>query len=330
MELKTKPISASLKEDDFFERPPCLLPLQNGPSKNLATELLLFFVLFIITSVLQTALSLLIMLVKGAMDSGATDIQGQLQYALNAVILNAEGLSPTDENLLYSTGISTLFILLYVRFVQKRRLSTLGLFRQGALRQYAGGLLFGGLMLCAAALLCRLLGMVHFSLKPGPLPTKALLILFGGYLVQGMSEEVLCRGYLMTSLARRYALPLAIFISSLCFSLMHLGNESMSALSILNLLLFGLLASLYFIRSGSLWGACALHSIWNFLQGNVLGIPVSGIPATTSIYTAELKAGADLIHGGSFGLEGGLATTAVLLLFTLQISLYTKKATNKQ
>jgi uncharacterized protein len=62
-----------------------------------------------------------------------------------------------------------------------------------------------------------------------------------------------------------------------------------------------------------LWGVFAIHSFWNWAQGNLLGLEVSGstIGGTTLL---NLKAnGNDLITGGAFGPEGGLAITLVLI-----------------
>ena len=58
----------------------------------------------------------------------------------------------------------------------------------------------------------------------------------------------------------------------------------------------------------------AIHSMWNFAQGNLFGIPVSGLVGSPSPLVTEMGEGKwqTLVNGGSFGLEGGLAVTAVL------------------
>ena len=68
------------------------------------------------------------------------------------------------------------------------------------------------------------------------------------------------------------------------------------------------------LRRGSIWMVGAIHSMWNFAQGNLVGIPVSGLRGSPSPLVAEMSEGGwrTLVNGGSFGLEGGLAVTAVL------------------
>ena len=102
----------------------------------------------------------------------------------------------------------------------------------------------------------------------------------------------------------------------LLFAMRHLGNDGVSPLALINLTLFGIFASVYFIKSGNIWGIGAFHSIWNLAQGNFYGIRVSGIVTTCSVLASSPVEGRSLINGGSFGLEGGLAVTVVLLAGT--------------
>ena len=80
----------------------------------------------------------------------------------------------------------------------------------------------------------------------------------------------------------------------------------------------------YFVKRGNIWGVGALHSIWNLAQGNVYGIRVSGMQTGCSVLSSEMVAGRELINGGDFGLEGGLAVTIVLVVGTL-VLLMTKQ-----
>lgn len=211
---------------------------------------------------------------------------------------------------LYSTALMTLTVLLFCHLIQNRTPASLGLARQHAGREYLMGALIGMLLFCTAIAACVATGTVE--LKTARFSIGGWLLFLGGFLVQGMSEEVLCRGYLMLSVARRYPLWLAILLNSILFSLLHVWNRGICFLALLNIALFGVLASLYTLRRGSLWGTCALHSLWNFVQGNLFGVRVSGTESGPSPLCAIPRSGAELWHGGAFGLEGGLTVTLVL------------------
>lgn len=60
----------------------------------------------------------------------------------------------------------------------------------------------------------------------------------------------------------------------------------------------------------------AFHSAWNFVQGNILGISVSGGAGSESVFGIGLT-GADWLSGGGFGAEGSIFTTAVLAISVL-------------
>ncbi len=217
---------------------------------------------------------------------------------------------------LLGTIITTLLVIVYCRWIEGRSTASLGLARRGMLKRYGLGFLIGAVMITATVALAVLLGGARFTgFNPG---VSALYVglFFLGYLVQGMSEEVCVRGYFMVSCMNRVGAATAVLISSLIFAAMHLFNFGISALAFANLTIFGVFAAVYVLRTDDLWGACAMHSAWNFLQGNVFGISVSGSGMASSLFGTAFIEGRELISGGAFGIEGGLCTTVVLLAGT--------------
>jgi hypothetical protein len=104
-----------------------------------------------------------------------------------------------------------------------------------------------------------------------------------------------------------------------------MDNSNISALPLANLFLFALLTAFLFIRTGSLYASIGFHGMWNFVQGNILGIPVSGSPESARVldYTAT---GATWLTGGDFGAESSLVATLVLLAAFLLIYLLTRNS----
>lgn len=128
------------------------------------------------------------------------------------------------------------------------------------------------------------------------------------------------------SLTRRNSVVGAVVISSLFFSMMHGMNDNMSLLAYLNLFLFGAVMALLMLRYENIWIVGAAHSIWNFVQGTIFGVSVSGIQIKRTVFVGKSVEGASFINGGKFGLEGGLSVTLVLLagIGILVWSLYRK------
>ena len=216
---------------------------------------------------------------------------------------------------LFATAALIAGVLCYCLCMERRSLLSLGFVRQGALAEYGLGLAGGVVLFGSSVLLCMLCGVVTVERAATPPTAGVILLFFFGFLIQGMSEELLCRSFLMVSLSRGWPVWVGVMINALFFAVLHLGNSHVSAIALINIFLFGLFASLLTLRRGSIWMIGALHRMWNFAQGNLFGIPVSGIRGTPSPLVSTLTKGGvqELVNGGAFGLEGGLAVTAVLL-----------------
>ncbi|MFD0695050.1 CPBP family intramembrane glutamic endopeptidase [Paenibacillus sp. GCM10027628] len=146
--------------------------------------------------------------------------------------------------------------------------------------------------------------------------TVAKELLWGFVLFIGVAvnEELFARGYLQGLVKMRFGVVPAITVSTVVFALLHSLNPGMwnSLVPILNLLLAGLLFGVCREWSGGLWMPIGMHLSWNFLQGNIYGFDVSGTQ-TASIARIE-QSGSAVLSGGSFGAEGSLITSVILLL----------------
>lgn len=225
---------------------------------------------------------------------------------------------------LFMTIFPILGAILYIKVLEGRSMASMGFVKCGWWRHYLKG--FGtGLAMCSVALLLALaMGGLGVSEATKPNMTLWLLTLVG-FLVQGMSEEVMLRGYLTVSLAGRMPVWLSVAITSLLFAFMHGGNAGLTPLSLVNLVLFGIFAAVFMLRYDNIWGIGALHSAWNFCQGNIFGVAVSGSSAGDTLLSFSVLEGAPRwISGGEFGLEGSIVTTVVFGGMTLWMLLKDK------
>ena len=221
--------------------------------------------------------------------------------------------------ILYYELFSFVFILLlfifWVKVIEKNSLSSLGFVKRNWLKYLAWGILLSLLQMGVIALVYQVCGIGTFELNELSLePILFILGLFPFWLLQGGTEEVATRGWLLTRIAARTNLPLAIGISSSLFGILHLGNSGVTFISLLNIVLDGVLAGLLLIYTDSIWLVVAQHGTWNYVQGNLLGFQVSGTGADASIFSFTMGSGPDWLTGGEFGAEGSIITTLVLLV----------------
>ena len=226
--------------------------------------------------------------------------------------------------ILYYELFSFVFILLlfifWVKVIEKNSLSSLGFVKRNWLKYLAWGILLSLLQMGVIALVYQVCGIGTFELNELSLePILFILGLFPFWLLQGGTEEVATRGWLLTRIAARTNLPLAIAISSSLFGILHMGNAGVTFLSVLNIILDGVLAGLLFIYTDSIWLVVAQHGTWNYVQGNLLGFQVSGTGADASIFSFTMGDGPDWLTGGEFGAEGSIITTLVLLLSVVMV-----------
>lgn len=216
---------------------------------------------------------------------------------------------------LFSFVIILILFIFWVKVIEKNSLSTLGFVKRNWLKYLGWGILLSLFQMGVIALVYQVGGIGTFELNELSLePILFILGLFPFWLLQGGTEEVATRGWLLTRIAARTNLPLAIAISSSLFGILHLGNSGVTFLSVLNIVLDGVLAGLLLIYTDSIWLVVAQHGTWNYVQGNLLGFQVSGTGADASIFSFTMGSGPDWLTGGEFGAEGSIITTLVLLL----------------
>lgn len=233
--------------------------------------------------------------------------------AINGVIEKLMSQPPAWFNAvqLFATVATIIAVFIYCTKIEKRRLFTLGFVKKGAVTEYLIGLIIGLFMFSAAYGTVLLSGEYEFGGFNNGASAGVIILFFIGFIIQGASEEILLRGYFFVSGSASSSLPTALFVSSALFAAMHLSNPGINLLAVINLFLFGVFAALYFLRRGNIWGICAIHSVWNFAQGNLYGCKVSGLNMNESLFSS-IEKGGTLWSGGDFGPEGGIGVTVVL------------------
>ncbi len=214
----------------------------------------------------------------------------------------------------------------WTRKVEKRPIRTLGFYRENFLSN-----LLKGFSLGLALFLLTLLGLVVLgqyrleSIHLNPYSLAFVVFTIPFWILQGTAEELVTRAWLIPQLAKRTNLKVAIIISSSLFTLLHLGNPGITFLSAIDLFLFGVAMSLYLLKTDTIWGIGGIHGAWNFAQGNLFGVLVSGQSSGTSIMKFTPQGNQDWLSGGSFGIEGSIVSSIILFVLILYLAYQLKK-----
>ncbi len=290
--------------------------------RSLFMEIAIFLLVFMIVSVPQSVITSFattvmmfldpeyIELMNTAIETGNVDYDAIIQFTTDFM-----SRIPPEVYILMlaSSGFMILGGIIYCTKIEKRSAFSMGFNKRGVILEYFIGIVIGALMISLPVLVCVLTGAAELTFNANVDPLIIILFLLA-FMLQGMGEEVLLRGYFLTTLSRRTNTWTAIIISSLMFSLMHVGNANFGIIPFINITLFGIFAAVFMLKRGSIWGIGAIHTIWNFMQGNIYGFSVSGNPSMPTVFNCQLGEFGSILSGGEFGIEGGLGATVVLLI----------------
>ena len=204
--------------------------------------------------------------------------------------------------------------LLLVKLVERRPITELAPRR--LLRDGIVGLLGGLLLFSAVVGVLYLLGSYHvIGTNPDAQWLPAMLMVGLG---AGIGEEIICRGVLFRIVEEGLGTWVALIVSALFFGAAHIANPgatlwSSAAIAIEAGLLFGML---YHVTR-SLPLSMGLHAAWNFAQGTIYGIPVSGLKADG--WLVSTRSGPDWLSGGVFGAEASVIALTLCSLGTLAL-----------
>ncbi|HYM62675.1 MAG TPA: CPBP family intramembrane glutamic endopeptidase, partial [Thermoanaerobaculia bacterium] len=142
--------------------------------------------------------------------------------------------------------------------------------------------------------------------RGGGFPWRELLIVF---VPAALHEELLFRGYPFQKLLARHR-GAAYGVMALVFAALHGWNRGITPLALVNLVLAGAMLGLAYELRRSLWVPIGLHLAWNVVSGPILGYPISGYIASSSLLAVR-SPGAEALSGGAFGIEGSAWATVV-------------------
>jgi len=183
-----------------------------------------------------------------------------------------------------------------------------------ALRHLAIGLAAGFVVFSLAVAVAALLGVyriIGFGDASDLLPA-----LIGPALFAAVSEELVFRGILFRWIEEFGGSWMALLLTSAFFGAAHLANPNASPVAAIGIAVeAGVMLGAAYMLTRSLWLPMGIHAAWNFTQGEIFDIPVSGTKVHGFV-VAKLS-GSPLLTGNGFGLEASLIAMVIATLFGL-------------
>jgi membrane protease YdiL (CAAX protease family) len=190
--------------------------------------------------------------------------------------------------------------LAFVRLIERRTPTAFGL--SGWAKELGAGLLIGFLIFSAIVGVIALFGGYRVVGTHGP---EVLWPVIGIALISGFSEEILMRGIVFRLIERWLGSWIALAVSAALFGALHLANPNASMFAALCIAFeAGIMLAAIYMVTRRLWAAIGIHAAWNFTQGGIYGIAISGLDSRGLL--VPRITGPDLLTGGAFGAEASL------------------------
>lgn len=177
-----------------------------------------------------------------------------------------------------------------------------------AVPQLAIGILIGCMLMTLSVAIAAALGVYHPTGKGDS--SHLVHALISTAIMAAFLEELLFRGILFRWIEEFAGSWAALLITAALFGLVHIMNPGATWFTSLAIAIeAGLLLGGAYMLTRSLWLPIGLHAAWNFTQGEIFGVPVSGLPEH-GLIQARLS-GPALLSGGQFGLEASIIAMTV-------------------
>lgn len=253
-----------------------------------------------------------------------------LHFALGKNMLVGDLFDVQTITLITYYGYSVIagIALLYWKVIEKKPLNTMGLSKK-----------FGTYLIGIAVSICLVVLSVIIIIMTGNIKyqgifknadIRMIILLTGGFIIQGATEEILCRGIVLHTLKEKTSLATALVVSTILFILPHwsslFADEMIyGVIGVVNLILISIIFSLLTICFKSIWAACGLHSFWNATLYSILGLNLSGKEKTVTAIFRMQSVGNNIWNGGIYGIEASVVTTIVLAFAVTLIYAMVKK-----
>ena len=214
-------------------------------------------------------------IVPSAVLAAVDAASGKTDLLAPDALLNRYGLAALGASFL----LILLHFLIWTRLIERRPLTSIGMFRGGSLGLYVNGIVYGALFAVLVSLAAAVASF-HFGFampemfggnqsiaRPDILLFAAMIVPV--VLVQAGTEEVVFRGWMLSAFSARMKLIFAVLLSSVAFGVFHVDRFALdpkfAAIFISGTVVLGTFLAVWAMQSGSIAGPAGFHGAYNAL-----------------------------------------------------------------
>jgi membrane protease YdiL (CAAX protease family) len=195
------------------------------------------------------------------------------------------------------------------KFVEKRSFATLGFQSERIINNISIGLLIGLFWIIISFVGQYIFGTLTKGTQ-NTIPAGPFIIYGIALLINASLQEILFRSYIYQTIESNFNALSAIIITSVLFSVSHIGAIKAGVIPSLNVFGAGLVFAIACYKTKNLWMPIAMHFIWNFSVSSILYKPITDYKGL-ELFQLE---GSKLMAGGENGVDTTILTTLTIII----------------
>ena len=225
---------------------------------------------------------------------------------------------PVVRKYMLTSGAAVMAVLVLAAYILgcrliERRIPT-ELAAPQALPEAAAGFALGFVLFAVVMAILLAAGVYH---PAGWGTTSGLLTGLFFAVLAGIMEEILFRGLLFRLSSKIVGTWGALIFTAALFGVAHMFNPGATLRSSVAIALeAGILLGAAYAATQRLWLPIGLHAGWNFTEGSIFGMTLSGNTMSVGLLRGSLS-GPAVLTGGAFGPEASMVAVLVCLAAAL-------------
>ncbi|MFT3806344.1 lysostaphin resistance A-like protein [Arenimonas sp.] len=241
------------------------------------------------------------------------------------------GLAGLYALLWFTFAPTLLLVLAWTRWIERRPIRSLGFVAPAPLKTFLQGVAIGVGTITLVVFSIWAAGGLRAegwgSAWRSPASLLHIALLLPSFALQSSVEEIIFRGWLLSTVARKASVWLAVLLVSLVFTFLHYSPHQPWLIT-MSSFLFSLFACAWVLRTGNIWGAMGWHTGWNWWLATGFELPVTGIDAHLPALLVALRPqGMDALTGGAEGPEGSFLCVGFFVVGIAWIAWRRRRAT---
>jgi hypothetical protein len=145
------------------------------------------------------------------------------------------------------------------------------------------------------------------------------------YLVTGITEEIMMRGYIFQNIGEKFPIWAATLANGIIFGILHFNSPGFVWMFIVGAVIITLFLVITRLTSGAIWFAIGWHASWDWGQTSLFGLSEVGKPDFGHAFLHVTQNGPTIFVGIAPSIESGFLIISITLLASAMLIFFVRQ-----